>query len=364
MTDIDYMKTAFRLALRAKGKTSPNPLVGALIVRGHRIVAEGWHKYCGADHAEVMALKKAGRKAQGATLYVTLEPCSYFGRTPPCVDPIIAAGIREVVVGMKDPNPLNNGKSLVMLRRAGIKMRVGFLEEPLKEMNEAFIKYITKKLPFVVAKCAQTLDGKIATASGRSQWITSPASRDYAHALRKDFDAILVGINTVLKDDPFLNAPGKRKPIKKIVVDTHLQIPMNANVFKDTEPSSVMIAATAKAKKTKIQLLRKKGVCVLMGPESHGGVQLKWLLRELAKREIANLLMEGGGRTIGGALREDLVDKFLIFMAPKIMGDERALGSVSGLMVRHVDESVRLYDVRVERLGEDILIEGYVHRNR
>lgn len=363
MNDIDYMKQAMTLALRGKGKTSPNPMVGALVVKGKKIIARGWHRYCGGDHAEVDALKKAGAKAKGAVLYVTLEPCLHYGRTPPCVDRILASGIREVIVGMKDPNPVNNGKSIGWLRKHGIKTKVGFLENDLRKMNEVFLKYITQEMPFVVAKSAQTLDGKIATASGQSKWITSPTSRDYAHRLRNDFDAILVGVKTILKDNPRLNAARKSKRIKKVIVDSKLKLPLSAKVFQGTHPEDIFVATTRNADKKKMILLNNKGVNVIMGPSFQGRVNFKWLFEELAKKEITSILIEGGAHTIGGALNEHLIDKFLIFMAPKILGDARGLSSVRGLTTTHVDQSVRLRDLTIQRIKEDILIEAYVHRD-
>jgi diaminohydroxyphosphoribosylaminopyrimidine deaminase/5-amino-6-(5-phosphoribosylamino)uracil reductase len=214
------MRKAMILAQRGLGLTSPNPMVGALLVKNGKIIAQGWHRRCGGDHAEIVALKKAGAKARGCRLYVTLEPCSHYGRTPPCVQQIIAAGIREVYVGMIDPNPLNNGKSIRLLKKAGVKVEVGFLPEKLQRLNEAFVKYITTRMPFVTAKCAQTLDGKIAASSGHSQWITSARTRDHAHKLRSQFDAILVGVNTVLQDNPRLNAAARSKRLKKIILDS------------------------------------------------------------------------------------------------------------------------------------------------
>ncbi len=367
-TDLDYMKRALELALRARGETSPNPMVGAVVVRAGKIIAEGYHLYCGADHAEVMALKKAKTKSVGAKLYVTLEPCSHFGRTPPCVDRIIEAGIEEVIVGMVDPNPVNSGKSLLKLKCAGIKVKVGFFEEQLKKINEVFIKYITQKIPFIVAKSAQTLDGKIAVPTGESQWITAKESRDYAHRLRSDFDGILIGINTVLKDNPFLNASKKRKPIKKIVVDSHLRLPFKANLFKNTDPSDVVIATTKQAAQNKLQQFQKRGVTLMVCPEfvpakefpaAGKRIRLRWLFQELARREISSVLIEGGAHIIGGALQEKLVDKFLVFVAPKIIGDEKALSSICGLNVNRVDRLIKLRDVSVECLAEDILIRGY-----
>ncbi len=362
LTDVDYMKKALSLALKAKGQTSPNPLVGAVVVQDEKIVGEGWHRTCGGDHAEVIALKKAGPKARGAKLYVTLEPCSHVGRTPPCVDKIIEAGIREIIIGMIDPNPVNNGKSISRFKRAGIRVKVGFLENELKKINEPFIKYITKKFPFVVAKCAQTLDGKIATASGESKWITSQESRDYAHRLRSDFDGIMVGINTVLKDNPFLNAKRKIKTIKKIIVDSDLRLPLKANLFKNTDPSDIVVATTKTAPKNRFEQLREKGVNLIVCPRVSGTekrIQLRFLFEELARREITSILIEGGAGIIGGALQEKLVDKFLIFVAPKIMGDQDALSSIHGLKINRVDRLIKLRDVTVKRISEDILIEGY-----
>jgi len=352
------------LALRAKGETSPNPIVGAVIVKGGKVIAEGWHHRCGGDHAEIIALKKAGNSAQGARMYVTLEPCYHFGRTPPCVDAVIAGGIKEIFIGMKDPNSRTGGKSIVKMRRAGIKTHVGFLASELSEINKVFIKYITRHLPFVTAKCAQTLDGKIAASNGHSQWITGKKSRDYAHRLRDEFDAILVGINTVLKDNPGLNAARKSKKLKKIILDAFLRIPENAALFKRTDPADVVIAAGADINIAKYRRLIRRGVTILKSPVKAGRIDLKWLMKELARREISNLLIEGGGETVGSALGAGLIDKFLIFMAPKILGDRRALSAVAGLPVRNVNQAVMLKDLSFTKIGEDILIEGYVYGNR
>ncbi len=359
MNDVHFMRRAMQLALRAKGRTTPNPMVGAVIVKGKKIIAEGWHKYCGADHAEVMALKKAGTQAQRAKLYVTLEPCSHFGRTPPCLDKIIMSGIREVIIGMKDPNPVNDGKSIAVLNKNRIKTKVGLLKNELRKMNEVFVKYIQERTPFVVAKCAQTLDGKSATSSGQSRWITSPSSRDFSHRLRNQFDAILVGVNTVIQDNPYLNAPKSSKRLKKIIVDSTLRMPLDARIFERTKPEDIYVATTSQARKRRLNQLKKKGVNVLVCPHDRGGVELKWLFKELAKKEIASILIEGGARVIGSALRKKLVDKFVIFIAPKIMGDKEALGSIEGLSTAHVDRSIQLKDLEIRRIKGDIFIEAY-----
>ena len=361
MTDIDYMSKAQKLALKAKGCTSPNPLVGAVIVKGNTIIGEGWHRRCGADHAEVAALKRAGQRSHGAKMYVTLEPCYHYGRTPPCVDQIIESGIKEVMIGMKDPNRLTNGKSIAKLRRSGIKVKVGFLEKDLRTMNEAFIKYITKKMPFIAIKSAQSLDGKIATASGHSKWITSEASRRYARSVRDEFDAILVGINTVLKDDPRLSASKKAKRLKKIVLDSSLKISPQARLFTHTKPSDVFLVTTGKSSEEKRKAFMKRGVNVFMCLQKERLFDLKWLFKELAKKEISSVLIEGGAHVIGTALKAKLVDKAYIYIAPIILGDQKALSSAVGIKITNVNKAIRLKRTHLKQIGQDILLEGYLH---
>ncbi|MCB9772072.1 MAG: bifunctional diaminohydroxyphosphoribosylaminopyrimidine deaminase/5-amino-6-(5-phosphoribosylamino)uracil reductase RibD [Candidatus Omnitrophica bacterium] len=358
MNDIDFMKMAKQLALKGKTTTSPNPMVGAVIVKKNKVVAHGFHHHRGGSHAEVVALKKATSNLRGAKLYVTLEPCFHYGRTPPCVDAILKSGIKNIIVGMTDPNPLTNGKSIAKLRKAGVKVKVGVLRDELMKMNESFVKYIVKKTPFIVAKTAQTLDGKIATRAGESKWITSPAARTYAHNLRNEFDAILVGINTILKDNPSLNAP--LKPLKKIVLDSSLRIPLNAKIFMNTKAQDCFIATTKKANKKKVSVLEKRGVNVVICPVKKEQVDIKWLLKKLARQEIARILIEGGGQVIGSALKEKLVDKMLIFIAPKILGDQGAHNSIDGLNVLRLVQAVGLRDMHVRQIGEDSLFEGYI----
>ncbi|OGX24629.1 MAG: riboflavin biosynthesis protein RibD [Omnitrophica WOR_2 bacterium RIFCSPHIGHO2_01_FULL_48_9] len=364
MHDIQYIKRAMQLALKVQGETSPNPLVGALLVKNGRIIAQGYHKRCGSDHAEIVALKKAGDRARGATLYVTLEPCFHFGRTPPCVEAILESGIKKVVIGMRDPNPLTNGKSIAKLRRARVQVKVGLLEEELTKMNEAFVKYVTKRMPFVVAKCAQTLDGKIATATGQSKWITSEATRKFARQLRNDFDAILVGIRTVLKDNPRLTAAARTKRIKKIILDSSLQIPKRARLFQGTDPADCFIATTGQAELSKINFFRKKGINVIVCPQRQGHIQLKWLFKELAKKGVTSILLEGGAHTLGCALKEKLVDKMHIYVAPKIFGDQKALSAVTGLRITDLARAIQLRNLEIRKIYEDIFIQGYVYRHR
>jgi len=360
MTDIDYMKRAYSLALKARGATSPNPMVGSVIVKNKRIIAEGWHHRCGGDHAEISALRRARGGVLNAKMYVTLEPCFHTGRTLPCVDQIIQSGLGEVVIGMKDPNPLTNGKSIAKLRRAGLKTKVGFLQDELTVLNEAFIKYTKRKMPFVAVKCAQSLDGKIATARGQSKWITSDVARRFARVHRDNFDAILVGINTVLKDNPRLSGSKKSKKIKKIVLDSSLKISTKARLFSGVRPSDCIIATTKKASIRKINILRKKGISVIVCPQKSGQPDLKWLFKELTKREITSILMEGGAHVIGNALKQKLVDKIYIYIAPKILGDQKALSSIVGINTGNVNKSISLKRMTFQEIGKDILIQGYV----
>ncbi|HQP10502.1 MAG TPA: bifunctional diaminohydroxyphosphoribosylaminopyrimidine deaminase/5-amino-6-(5-phosphoribosylamino)uracil reductase RibD [Candidatus Omnitrophota bacterium] len=354
------MSRAKQLALKAKGDTSPNPLVGAVIVKGREVIAEGWHHRCGCDHAEIIALKKAGRRAEGAKMYVTLEPCYHYGRTPPCVDRVIASGIKEVIIGTKDPNPLTNGKSMAKLRRAGIKVKVGILQQDLKAINEPFFKYAIGNMPFIAVKSAQSLDGKIATAAGQSKWITSNAARQYARKVRDEFDAILVGINTVLKDDPRLNGSRKTKHLKKIILDSSLRIPLKARLFARTAPSDVFVATTAKAPRGKKAILQKKGATVIVCPQRKGRLDLRWLFKELAGLKITSILIEGGAHVIGNALQERLVDKAYIYMAPIILGDQNALSSVVGIGTSDINRAVRLKRMVLRQIKGDIFLEGYL----
>ena len=353
--DIKFMQRALVLAMRGLGRTSPNPLVGCVIVKRGKVLAEGWHKGFGVDHAEVDALRKAGSRARGAIMYVTLEPCSHWGKTPPCVKAVLDAGIKRVVVAMKDPNPVNNGRSLQALGAKGVQVVCGVCEAKAKAMNAPFTKFITKKLPYVVAKTAQTLDGKIATRDGDSQWISSIEERRSSKKRREEFDAILVGINTVLLDDPRLNAPAKR--LRKIILDSHLRIPENARLFKGTLPGQVIIATTKKAPITKVARLRKAGVEVMVCPAVKGRVNLKRLFKELAKRKIASILIEGGAAAVGAALKAGLVDKYRVYIAAKLLGDERARSSVVGLDIAKVAGARRFEIETIKRIGPDVFME-------
>jgi len=350
-----FMREAINLALKARGKTSPNPLVGAVLVKGNKIVGRGYHKRAGAAHAEIMAIRSANGKSKGATLYVTLEPCGHFGKTPPCVDAVIKSGVKKVVIATKDLNPLNNGKSIVKLRKNSIKVESGLLKNEALMINEAFNKFITKRIPFVTVKVAQTLDGKIALGSGESQWITNKSSRDYSHRLRKYYDAILVGVNTVLKDNPLLKAKNK------VIVDSFLRTSVNSRIFTRST-GTVIIATTAKASKIRIAKLKAKGATIVVLPAKNGRVNLRALMRILAKMEITNIFAEGGGSIIGSLLDEGLVDKTMFFISPKVFGGKGSISSVQGEGIKNIASSIKLKNISIKRFKEDILVEGNVKR--
>ncbi len=353
-----FMRQAMRLARKAKGMTSPNPLVGALVVKNGRIIGRGFHQRAGSAHAEVLALDEAGQKAKGATLYVTLEPCTHYGKTPPCVDRIIRSKVKEVVIGMIDPNPINNGKGMRILQQQKIKVTVGIIEKELRAMNESFFKYITKRLPFVTVKVAQSLDGKIATRSGDSKWITSDKSRAYAHRMRKDFDAIMVGVNTVLRDNPRLSSWFSKKHPIKIVVDSQLSTPPQANLFSNDAVVILVTLSTQTGQQTDNRKALTAKSKILEVKERSGQINLTDMMKRLAGMGITSVLVEGGGMLIGSLFDEKLVDKIMFFISPKIIGGKEAIGSVMGKGIDRIERAVKLKDLKLRRFGEDILVEA------
>ncbi|KPK41570.1 MAG: hypothetical protein AMJ78_05170 [Omnitrophica WOR_2 bacterium SM23_29] len=362
--DEKFMRFALELAKMGKGLTSPNPCVGAVIVKDGKVIGKGYHKGAGRPHAEIYALRQAGRKAHGATLYVSLEPCRHYGKTPPCTNAIISHKIKRVVTAMKDPNPLNDGKGIMLLRRNGVEVKVGVLEDEAKKMNEAFMKFITKKIPFVTVKVAQSLDGKIATHTGDSKWITNEVAREYVHRLRGKVDAILVGVKTVLIDDPLLTARPKDRKIGKqpirIILDSKLRIPLNARIFSKALSGKVIIATTRLAPKNKLEALKKKNAEILIVGSRDGKVNIKSLMKELVKKDIAHVLVEGGGEAIASVIEAKVVDKVLFFIAPKIIGGRQATTSVEGAGVNRVNRAIELKEVGFESIGDNFLIEGYI----
>jgi diaminohydroxyphosphoribosylaminopyrimidine deaminase/5-amino-6-(5-phosphoribosylamino)uracil reductase len=356
------MALALALAEQAQGRTAPNPLVGAVIVNGRRIVGRGYHRRAGAAHAEIEALRQAGRRARGATLYVTLEPCNHYGRTPPCCDAILAAGIRRVVIACRDPNPLTDGRGVARLRRAGVRVSEGLLRDQAQRLNEPFTKAMTRRLPVVIAKVGQSLDGKIATSRGESRWITSTAARRMAHAWRSRVDAILVGVNTVLRDDPLLTARGvgsRPDRLVKVIVDSRLRTPVTARCLSRRSPAPTLIATLARAP-SRAELLRRRGVEVLVLPPRRGRVPLRPLCERLVRRGIHSVLLEGGGEVLASALAERLVDRAVFFIAPKLIGGRGAPGAVGGEGISRLIRAVRLAEVRVRRVGPDLCVEGRV----
>ena len=364
MTDfhVKMMKRALSLARRGVGRTSPNPAVGCLIVRDGEVVGEGWHRKAGAPHAEVHALRRAGDMARNADVYVTLEPCSHFGKTPPCADALVEAGVARVFVGMVDPNPLVSGKGIDRLRAAGIEVTAGIMERECGRINEAFIKHVTTGLPFVILKSAMTMDGKTATASGDSKWITSEKARGYVHKLRAMVDGIMVGVGTVIADDPQLTcrSAGKRKDPLRIIVDSRLRIPTDARVLH-LESDAETLIATVLRQSEKIDELRKLGIEIISCRERDGRVDLADLFRKLGGMGIQSLLLEGGRELAGEAVRLGLIDKFLLFYAPKLVCGE-GLGLFGGMGVGRMGEARKLLDIQIHRFGEDFMVEGYPER--
>lgn len=362
MTDEFYMKRALRLARRGEGQVSPNPMVGAVIVKDGLIIGEGYHRRYGSPHAEINAIASARTSLAGATVYVTLEPCSHHGKTPPCVEALIRSRPARVVIGTADPNPLVASRGIAALRRAGIDTVVGIAESACLDLNKIFFKFITSRIPFVTLKYAQTIDGRIASLTGHSRWISSQASRSFAHRLRRSHDAILVGAGTVLADDPDLTVRHVkgRNPIR-IIADARLRIPLTARVLENQETARTIIATTAQADREMLVRLREQGIeILLLDDEREEGIDLKKLLLELGKRQIASLLVEGGSSIITSMLKEALADRMVIIVAPKISG--RGIEAVGDLGIRSMDDAIKLSYRRVHRLGGDIIVDARISK--
>ena len=363
--DEKYMRLAMQLAGNAIGRTSPNPLVGAVIVKDNRVVGCGWHRKAGPPHAEVHALNQAGELAQGADVYVTLEPCAHYGKTPPCAKALVEAKVKNVYGGLLDVNPKVAGKGFKILEDAGIHVEYGFLQDELRKQNEVFFKWIEHKKPFVVLKAAMTLDGKIATATGQSKWITNETSRAYGYKLRDIYDGIMVGINTVIEDNPMLTArvDGGKNPIR-IVVDSSLKIDINANVVQDKSAKTI-IATTDKADKDKILKLQAQDVDVIVvDKDKNDKVDIEKLLDILGQQNICSILVEGGATLSGSFVAKKLVDKVDFFIAPKIVGGKEAKTPVAGTGILNLQEALALKDIQIEKLEEDILIIGRVDKDK
>jgi diaminohydroxyphosphoribosylaminopyrimidine deaminase/5-amino-6-(5-phosphoribosylamino)uracil reductase len=365
MNDEFYIRRTLRLAAKARGMTSPNPMVGALIVKNGKIISEDFHREPGTPHAEVLVIEKAGENAKDATLYVSLEPCCHTEkRTPPCTKSIIDVGIKKVIIGMKDPNPKVSGRGILELQNAGIDVRSGILEGAAKRLNEAYTKYMTTGKPFVILKIAMTLDGKIATPDGQSKWITGEKARKVVHRLRSRVDAILTAIGTVKADDPQLTArvKGGKNP-RRLVIDPDLEIPLNAKVLQ-VPPETIIVTRKSEvgSQKSKIRekekILSERGVKIITYEGEK--VNLDWLMKRLGEMEITSVLIEGGASLNSYALENGIVDRVMFFIAPKIIGGEKSFPAVGGKTFRNLEEAYKIKDLKIKQIGEDLLIEGYV----
>ena len=365
-TDEKLMREALRLARKGMGRTSPNPAVGAVIVHDGKIIASGYHKRAGDNHAEVEALAKMhGRAGEDDVLYVTLEPCNHHGRTPPCTQAILEKGLKKVVVGMRDPNPEVAGSGCEFLARKGVEIKTGVLESECRELNEGYIKYVLTGRPYVVAKSAQTLDGGVATSSGHSYWVTNEMSRQFVHQLRNRLDGVMVGVGTVLADDPSLTTRLKRgrgrDPVR-IIVDTHLRTPDSAKVLNSESSSETLMVVGPDVPVEHLRRVEKKGVSILTCPTKEGRIDLGILLNLLGGMNMTSVLVEGGAAIMASLINEGLIDKFYIFKAPKILGGNDGMPMASGSGPQKMDAALRLKDISVRRFGDDVLISGYVDK--
>jgi diaminohydroxyphosphoribosylaminopyrimidine deaminase/5-amino-6-(5-phosphoribosylamino)uracil reductase len=359
--DEAVMRHAIRLAKRAFGETSPNPIVGALLKKNGQIIGRGWHRRAGFPHAEIEAIQNAkagGHSVRGATLYVTLEPCSSFGRTPPCTQAIIKTGIKKVVVGATDPNLKHAGSGMRILKRAGISVISGILEEDCRGLNPAFNQWIINQTPLVTVKAAMTLDGKIATKTGESKWITSERSRSFAMNFRRAADAILVGVNTIIADDPSLTVRGgKLKQLRRIILDSKARIPLKSTVLTDKAASLTTVVVTKSAPPSRVTAIKSR-TNVLVSPDKKGGVDLKWLLKRLGAENVTNLLVEGGGEVNASFILGGLAHRIAFFYAPKIIGGKDARPAVAGLGAASVADILKLTHCHWKRLGPDLLLRA------
>jgi diaminohydroxyphosphoribosylaminopyrimidine deaminase/5-amino-6-(5-phosphoribosylamino)uracil reductase len=362
-----FIKKAISLAGKAKGKTSPNPLVGAIIVKNGQVIGSGYHKKAGHPHAEINAIKNAKEPVKNAALYINLEPCCHHGKTPPCTDTIIKSGIKQVYIGMVDPNPLVAGSGVKKLKAHGLKVVTGILKDECEKLNESYIKFITKKIPFVILKTAATLDGRTATASGDSKWITNEKSRSFVHKLRSGIDAVLVGSATATKDNPNLTVRLGGKKLKnpvRVVLDRTLKISKNANVLKDMAAAKTIIFTGKGHDKKKAADITKKGAKIIAVSEKDGGLNLKKVLKSLAQKNITSVLVEGGSELCSSFVKEGLADKMYLFFAPKLLLDEAAKPIFTGKGFKGkskglIKDAINVKLKRIKRFGDDVMVEFY-----
>jgi len=359
------MRKAINLAKKGAGWVNPNPMVGAVLVKDGRIIGEGYHGNFGGPHAEVNAITNARETIEGSTLYVTLEPCAHHGKTPPCAPLIADKGISRVVIGMPDPNPEVNGKGIEYLSSRGIVVETGVLENEIKRMNEVFIKFITTGIPFCILKTAMTLDGKIATVTNASKWISGEQSRQFVHEIRQQASGLMVGVDTVIYDDPLLNTRRRKKKSKdplKIITDTRCRIPLESKVLT-FNPQLTILATTAMADKVKLKKIERLGAQTIICPVKNGKVDLGFLVRALGNMGIDSILIEGGSMLAFSALTEQIVDKVTSFIAPRILGGKLAPSPVGGGGLKTMNEAIMIDDWKMRKSGEDFLIEGYIRKN-
>lgn len=356
------MQMAYSLAEKGKGRASPNPYVGAVVLNKDIIVGCGYHERPGRPHAEAIALEMAGVRARGGTAYITLEPCTHYGRTPPCVNSILQAHLKRAVVSALDPNPIVYGKGIKKMRDAGIQVSVGLLKEKNAQLNESYLKYITQKMPFVTVKAAVSLDSKTATKNLFSQWISSPKTREYVHLLRGEHDALMVGISTLIKDDPLLtirHPNWKEKTLTRIILDSHLRFPLNAKMLGTLAQGKIVVFTLKQAPSKKVNALQKRGVEIVALSRSPSGIDLKEALAWMGQREIASVLVEGGGRLLTSLLEEKLADKLFLTISPKLIGGTKAPSFFQGKGVGLIKDALTLRAARTFQIDGDIIIEGY-----
>jgi len=360
------MRKAIRLAEKGSGWVDPNPMVGALLFHDGRIIAEGFHHRFGASHAEADLFSQAGTFPADAILFINLEPCNHQGKTPPCAPLIVEKGIRKVIIGMPDPDPRVNGNGIAYLRQHGVEVEVGILEKECRTLNEVFIKYITTGLPFVILKWAMTLDGKIATVSNASRWITGDKARKEVHRLRQQHSAVMVGVNTIITDDPLLNTRLKINAVKhplKIIADTNCRIPVDSKVLTN-DPQRTILAVSEMADKEKVKTVERMGAQVLICPVKDRGIDLSYLMQSVAVMGIDSVMIEGGSTFAFSALKEGIVDKVIGFVAPKILGGTAAPAPVGGTGIPDLDDAIKVSDWKYRKIGDDLMIEGYTGRGK
>jgi diaminohydroxyphosphoribosylaminopyrimidine deaminase/5-amino-6-(5-phosphoribosylamino)uracil reductase len=358
----ELMQLALNLAKNGGDKTFPNPNVGAVIFKDGKIVGQGYHRFFGDSHAEIHALNQAGDKAKGSTLFVTLEPCSHFGKTPPCVDAIIKAGIKKVIVGIKDPNPFVNGRGIQILENAGIEVETNVLGKKIEKFYKSYSERFFRKDSYVVLKYAMTLDGKIATITGDSKWISSDKSREWVHNFRTKFDGILVGVNTILKDDPELSSHNKGKNPVRIVIDPKLKAPLSARILNDDLPTCLIYSKNVSQKK--LREIKGRNKFLIKLNEENGRISFNQILEELSKISIFSILIEGGGTTAWNALKDNIVDEIITFISPKIVGGKKSITPVEGEGVELINESIKTKFIELRKFGEDVFIRSKVIKQR